>query len=191
MILEGIVTSLNGAGEVNVAPMGPLVTPAMDVLRLRPFKTSTTYRNLKQHPEGVFHVTDDVLLLARAAIGRLDAPPATIPAKHVRGVVLSSACRWYEFRISDVDDGADRANLQAEVVGSGRLRDFIGFHRARHAVLEAAILATRTHILPHEDIQRQMAALRVIVEKTAAPEESETAAFALLEDYVNEQFRQQ
>ncbi len=36
---------------------------------LRPFRTSTTYRNLKAHGEGVLHITDDVLLLARTAIG--------------------------------------------------------------------------------------------------------------------------
>ena len=43
---------------------------------LRPFRTSTTYTNLKARGEGVFHVTDDVLLLAQTAIGAaLDAGP--------------------------------------------------------------------------------------------------------------------
>ncbi|MGE0378942.1 MAG: DUF447 domain-containing protein, partial [Planctomycetaceae bacterium] len=59
MILEGIVTTRSAAGVVNVAPMGPIVDEWMQTLLLRPFQTSTTYRNLKQSGCGVFHVTDD------------------------------------------------------------------------------------------------------------------------------------
>jgi hypothetical protein len=70
MILEGIVTTLGPDGVVNVAPMGPRVDPTMTRLLLRPFRTAHTYQNLKQHGEGVFHVTDDVLLLARALLER-------------------------------------------------------------------------------------------------------------------------
>ena len=60
--------------------MGPIVDETMQTLVLRPFQTSTTYRNLKQTGCGVFHVTDDVLLLAQAAIGALDVSPETFPA---------------------------------------------------------------------------------------------------------------
>ena len=69
MILEGIVTTVGPDGAVNIAPMGPRVTPDMARFVLRPYKTAQTYRNLKALGEGVLHVTDDVLLLARAAIG--------------------------------------------------------------------------------------------------------------------------
>ncbi|MEX0700953.1 MAG: DUF447 domain-containing protein [Planctomycetales bacterium] len=185
MVLEGIVTTLDGAGRLNVAPMGPLVDESMDSLALRPFRTSQTYRNLKARPEGVFHVTDDVLLFAQAAIGRLDQPPETFPAERVAGRVIASACRWYEFEIDDVDDLAERTTLHARVVHRGRLRDFFGFHRARHAVLEAAILATRRHILPLEEIRAEFDRLRLPVEKTAGPREQ--AAFELLRQYVEEQ----
>ena len=68
MILEGIVTTISPAGEVNIAPMGPRVDAEMRRLLLRPFNTSQTYRNLRQHGEGVFHVTDDVLLLAQISL---------------------------------------------------------------------------------------------------------------------------
>ena len=53
----------------NIAPMGPKVEADLRRFVLRPFKTATTYRNLKRHGEGVLHVTDDALMLARAAIG--------------------------------------------------------------------------------------------------------------------------
>ena len=182
MILEGIVTTLNPDGGVNVAPMGPIVDDAMQTLHLRPFQTSQTYRNLKTHPQGVFHVVDDVLLLAKAAIGRLEETPATQPTEVIRGEVLSSACRWYEFEVLELNDENERTDIHADVVHAGRLRDFFGFNRAKHAVLEAAILATRVHILPAEQIDRQFGELKIIVEKTAG--ENEREAFALLAAYV-------
>ena len=184
MILEGIVTSLDERGSLNVAPMGPIVEPSMQTLSLRPYKTSTTYRNLKANPCGVFHVIDDVLLLARAAIGRLERVPPTFPAEKVEGRVLVDACRWYEFEVESLDDSRDRTEIAARVVHCGRIRDFLGFNRAKHAVLEAAILATRVHLLPPEEIARQFDALAIPVEKTAGPEERE--AFALLKRYVSE-----
>src|SRR6516162_3956807 len=75
MILEGIVTTIAPTGEINIAPMGPRVDGAMEHFLLRPFPTSQTYRNLKAHGEGVLHVTDDVLVLAQAALGRTPPQP--------------------------------------------------------------------------------------------------------------------
>jgi len=49
-------------------------------------------------------------------------------------------------------------------------------------VLEAAILATRTHLLPAEQIREEFARLQVIVDKTAGPRERE--AMTLLAEYV-------
>jgi hypothetical protein len=154
-------------------------------LALRPFRTSDTYRNLRRHGEGVFHVTDDAELIARAAVGQVDAQAR--PAQAVKGFVLEGACRAYEFRVVRIDDREERVAIEAEVVRVERQRDFFGFNRAKHAVLEAAILATRVHLLPAEDIRRQFAALRSPVEKTAGPRERE--AFELLERYVEEAYR--
>jgi uncharacterized protein len=184
MILEGIVTTQDLSGTINVAPMGPIVDDTMSNLRLRPFQTSQTYRNLKAVPSGVFHVVDDVLLLAQAAVGLLPAIPKTFPAEKVPGVVLQQACRWYEFVAESIDDSKERTEIVARVVHSGRLRDFFGFNRAKHAVLEAAILATRIHLLPRDEILAEFARLKTPVEKTAGPREFE--AFTLLEQYVRQ-----
>ena len=48
---------------------------------------------------------------------------------------------------------------------------------AMHAVLEATILATRTHLLPKEQIRDELARLQVIVDKTAGSREREAMAF--------------
>jgi uncharacterized protein len=182
MILEGIVTTVSPAGAVNIAPMGPRVDAAMRRLLLRPFPTSQTYRNLKEHGEGVLHVTDDVLLLARAALGPVEPPPELFPAERVRGFVLGDACRWYEFRVVALDDREERVRIEAEVVHAGRLRDFFGFNRAKHAVVEAAILATRTDFLPLDDIEAEFRKLAVVVDKTGGDQERQ--AFAFLSEHV-------
>ncbi len=185
MILEGIVTTLDVDGRCNIAPMGPRVEAEMLRFTLRPFRTSTTYRNLKRSGEGVLHVTDDALLLARAAIGKLrpeDAP--TRPAEVVDGRILVDACRYYEFKISECDDRDERATLTATMVAEGRIRDFFGFNRARHAVVEAAILATRVAILPIDAIREELRRLSIPVEKTGGDRERE--AMALLCEYIED-----
>lgn len=182
MILEGIVTTVSPSGEVNIAPMGPRVEPDMRHFLLRPFPTAQTYRNLKAHGEGVLHVTDDVLLLAQSAVGKIDPPPRLVPAITVKGFVLADACRYYEFRVLEMDESEQRVRLPVEVVHTGRLRDFFGFNRAKHAVVEAAILATRIKFLPHAEILREFERLSVPIEKTAGPQERR--AFEFLENYV-------
>jgi hypothetical protein len=182
VILEGIVTTVSAEGTVNIAPMGPLVGPTRERFLLRPFRTAQTYRNLKSHGEGVLHVTDDVLLLAKAALGPVEPLPPLFPASRVRGFVLQNSCRYHEFRVISIDDHEERTRIEAEVLHSGRLRDFFGFNRAKHAVVEAAILATRTAFLPLEEIEAEYRKLAVIVSKTGGPEEHE--AFALLREHV-------
>ena len=104
LILEGIVVTLDERGMPNVAPMGPRVDRDISRLLLRPFQTSQTYRNLKATACGVFHVTDDVALIARAAIGRLDPLPALVPVAGFSCPRLADACRWFAFRVQSLDD---------------------------------------------------------------------------------------
>ncbi|MFK7779301.1 MAG: DUF447 family protein [Gimesia sp.] len=186
MILEGIVTTISRHGELNIAPMGPMVDSEMSQLVFRPFQTSRTFSNLKETRCGVFHVVDDVLLLAKAAIGLLDEIPETFPAKCISGAVLQSSCRWYEFQIESIDETDQRSVMQAKVIHHDRIRDYFGLNRAKHAVLEAAILATRTHIIEQNELEAQYRALAEIVKKTAGPEEQ--AAFELLEEYISKAY---
>src|SRR5277367_5252972 len=112
MILEGMVTTLSATGDVNIAPMGPRVDAAMQRLLLRPFHTAQTCRNLRAHGEGVLHVTDDVLLLARSAVADAIEPlPELVAAKKVHGLVLRDACRAYEFRVLACDDSEERVRF--------------------------------------------------------------------------------
>jgi hypothetical protein len=178
MILEGIVTTLNPDGAVHIAPMGPDIDEQSACLVLMPFQTSQTYQNLARHPEGILHVTDDALLLAQAAIGAVDPMPAIAPAKHVQGFYLLGCCRYLEFRIEASDSSRPRARMEARILRQERIRDFFGFNRGKHAVVEAAILATRLHLFPLEEVAREFDRLEVLVKKTGGSAEHQ--AFAIL-----------
>lgn len=173
MIIETIVTSTAPDGTINFAPMG--VEWQDDALVLKPFLETTTFRNVSASRVAVVNLTDDVKLFARAALSDPQFP--SFPAAVVRGVVLEAACSWREVEVVGVDDTPPRSRIETRVVHRGFRREFIGFNRARHAVLEATILATRTHLLPMEQIREELARLQVIVDKTAGPREQEAMAF--------------
>ena len=181
--MEGLLTSINAAGQINIAPMGPIVQGDFESLLLRPFRGSTTHSNLIETKTAVFHVVDRVDVIARAAISRLEKLPYTVAATVVPGVVLTDCCRWFEVEITDIDTTNERSEMRAKVVHRGQLRPFFGLNRARHAVIEAAILATRVHMLPREQIESAMQFLAPAVAKTGGPEE--TSAFAMLHQHID------
>ena len=100
----------------------------------------------------------------------------------MRGWVLEDAARAYEFRIEESDTSQERLRHEARVVAVHDGRPFLGFNRAKHAVVEAAVLVTRIHLLGPAEIRRQMAALVPLVEKTGGSRERE--AWTLIEGYV-------
>jgi len=178
-ILEGIVTTLNEDGTVNISPMGPIVDEQITQFVFRPYRSSTTYQNLNRTGRGVFHVTDDVLLFAQAALGQPDPLPA------LDGLILTDACRWYAFELQSLDDRQERTHIVANTTNQGRNRDFFGFNRAMHATIEAAILATRVHLLQPEEIAEELVRLTPLVEKTGG--EKERRAFELLQNFIQQQ----
>jgi uncharacterized protein len=173
VIIETLVTSSDADGTINFAPMG--VEWQDDALVLKPFLETTTFRNVSAGGAAVVNLTDDVMLFARAALSDPQFP--SFPAAVVRGVVLEAACSWREVEVVNVDATPPRSRIETRVVHRGFRREFLGFNRARHAVLEATILATRTHLLPMEQIRDDLARLQVIVDKTAGPREQEAMAF--------------
>ena len=102
-----------------------------DVIVLKPFLETTTYRNLLATGAAVVNLTDDVRLFATAAISNPQYP--TVPATVVRGVVLAGLLLLAGSQPWSVDS-TPRSRVETEVVHRGVRREFIGFNRARHAV---------------------------------------------------------
>ena len=173
MILETIVSTVDGDGRVNFAPMG--ITLEGERVLLRPFREAQTWKNLQAVGEGVVNITDDVLVFARCALDSF-VPPHR-PARSVRGFILEDVCSWKEFRVAESDLREERGRFFARVVAEGRARDFLGFNRGKHAVIEATILATRLHLLGRDAILQELARLKPLVEKTGGPQEREAFEF--------------
>jgi len=187
MILESIVTTRNADGRINVAPMGPRVDESITTITLKPFRSSTTFENMRHSSVAVVHVTDDVDLIASAAIGESCADGLTQPLLD-RWVRLVDCCRWFAIEVTSWSDdpktGVDpRPEATCRIVHSGEQRPMFGLSRAKQAVVEAAILATRVHILGREEIRRQMEPLSVLVTKTGGA--NERRAWQRLETYVD------
>lgn len=180
MIIETIVTTTDASGAVNIAPMGVEWTGGDEPPVLKPFLETTTYRNIVATGVAVVNLIDDVRVFARAAISNPDYP--VVPAVSVRGVSLRDACSWRELTVRSIDSTPPRSRIETTVVHRGFRREFIGFNRARHAVLEAAIYATRVHLLERDFLERELARLQVIVDKTAGPAEHE--AMTVLTEYI-------
>lgn len=195
MILESIVTSVDLNGQVNLAPMGPVVaenfgeTVAPERLTLRPFNSSLTYRNLVATRKAVVHVTDDVGLIARAAVGALDV-------KEISGLVqqwqetqwwhLRTCHRWFAVQVESISEEEPRVGMDCRVIHSEVQRPFFGFNRAKFAVIETAILATRTHLFTPTEIEAELDRLQPLIDKTGG--RAEQTAFDFLRKTIHERF---
>ncbi|MFM8284014.1 MAG: DUF447 domain-containing protein [Planctomycetaceae bacterium] len=181
LVLEGIVATTDAAGAPHLAPMGPHVADGERLrprsLLLRPFADSRTAVHLERHPEGVFHVVDDCVLLARLVTGdRL--PPVVGRAAAINGWVLEDYCRAFEFRIVAADRDGERQTLTAEVLRIDDRRPGFGWNRAAAAVVEGAVHVTRLHLLGQAEVARRLGELAAAVEKTGGERERE--AFGML-----------
>jgi hypothetical protein len=63
------------------------------------------------------------------------------------------------------------------VVHAASHAPFLGYNRAQAAVIEAAILSTRLHLLPRDKVETELAYLEIAVSKTAGPAEAEAWAW--------------
>lgn len=97
---------------------------------------------------------------------------------------LVDCVRWYAFEVAEINETHDRTEVECQVTAHGNVRDFFGFNRARHAVIEAAILATRLHLLSIEKVMDEYAEFATIVDKTAG--DMERQAFAELQQYLSD-----
>jgi uncharacterized protein len=168
-IVETVTTTINPDRTVNCAAMG--VEWGDETIVIKPYRSTRTLRNLQATGAAVVNLTDDILLFTEAALGH--PQPPTRPTTTIDGAVLADACSWREVRVEAIDASEPRARVTTHVVGRGAGREFLGFNRARHAVLEASIIASRVRWLPHAEIRAELERLQVLVDKTAGPRERE------------------
>lgn len=173
MILEVIFSTVSGEGIPNFAPMG--VIWGEEEIIVRPFMNTQTYKNLSSTGYGVASITDDVLVFAKTALENF--LPEYFPAKSIPGFVLKDCCFWRELKVKSVKEDQGKAEVFCKVMGGETIRNFLGFNRAKNAVIELTILATRLHLYLPKDLEPILKKYGEIVEKTGGEREKEAFNF--------------
>lgn len=181
-LIETVVTTTGSDGVVNCAAMG--VRWGEEELVFWPFDGTRTLRNLRFRGEAVVHLTDDVLLFVEAALGH--PQPSMRPASVIAGSVIEETNAWREVVVTEIaPESSSRSRVRARVVASGTgTRQPLGLCRARHAAVEASILASRLKWLGPEHVVAELDRLQELVDKTAGP--CERAAMDYVRRYVAE-----
>lgn len=174
LIRETLVVTRSAGGVAHIAPMG--ATPAQmpdgsEAVLLQPFRPSATLDNLLAGRCATLNHVDDVRIIAGCLTGRRDWP--LVAARDVACDRLAAALAHWELELTDVEEHALRPRLLLRVRGVVNHRAFPGFNRAKAAVIEAAILVSRLHMLPAEKVDSELAYLRIALEKTGGAEEHE------------------
>jgi uncharacterized protein len=169
MIRETIVTTVNPAGAVHIAPIGLIADGEGWIVA--PFRPSTTLENLRAVPFAVANHTDDVRVFAGCLTGRNTWP--TVAADRVPVPRLAAALAHEELAVERVTDDEQRPRFHCRVVQRATHAPFCGFNRAQAAVIEAAILVSRLHMLPRDKVEGELAYLETAIAKTAGPAEQE------------------
>jgi uncharacterized protein len=182
MIRETIVTTVDVSGRVHIAPLGLIADG--DRWIIAPFRPSTTLDNLRAVPFAVANYTDDVRVFAGCLTGRRDWPLAKIDGFAVPR--LQIALTHAEFAVDHIDEHEQRPRFICRILRRVQHAPFEGLNRAKAAVLELAVLASRLNFLPREKIEAEMSYLKIAIDKTAGPDELE--AWGWLTEKVNEHY---
>jgi hypothetical protein len=168
VIIEGLITCASDQGP-HVSALGPVVNPNLTEWQLRPYQTSRIFALLRANPTCVFHVIDDALPVVRLVLGL--EPELTFDQLECGAWVVREACHWYRLEVESWNLDEARSEARARRVEHGVLRPFWGWNRAKHALLEAAILISRAEFTPPAQLDAALEALRSPIEKTAGPRE--------------------
>lgn len=169
MIRECVVATISADGRAHLAPLGLIEEGAQWIIA--PFRPSTTLENLEATRQATASFIDDMRIIAGCVTGKKDWPLTMIPDWPAPR--LEAALSHAELEVTRVEPDATRPRFFCKVRRIEAHRPFLGLNRAKAAVLEAAILATRLHMLPREKIESEIAYLKIAIDKTAGDAERE------------------
>jgi uncharacterized protein len=169
MIQEIIVTTQNEDGTTHIAPMG--IREENGLIIIAPFKPSATLENIQRNKSAVVNRIDDVRIFAGCLTGRKDWP--LVSTEKINGQRLEAALSHLELELDSFKDDELRPQFYLKPINEVTHSAFKGFNRAQSAVLEAAILVSRLHMLSDEKINQELEYLTIAIEKTAGDNEKQ------------------
>lgn len=190
-IVETIVTTRNPDGSPRAAPMG-VTRKETDLLEIKPFKTSVTYRNLLKNTYACVNLTEDPALFLVTAFKHEDLQGFEQP--HIEE----------DLSLSQAD-----ASIFVEVLSGGDLSENRGcfvcrarsvevrrpfprvFSRGRAEAIEAVIHATRVEAHLHmgrreeaEKLIKRLDECKGVVERVSPPDSAEVRVIRTLETLI-------
>jgi hypothetical protein len=190
-INETILTTVNPDGSYNAAPMG-VHRISHEVLELRPFKSSSTYKNLLKNPKACINVTDNPGLFFVTAFKGKTVEGLLEPAIDKDMSLISTFAHIFV----DASKSNDISEIRA--CFTCRVKDIKApammphsFNRGRAEAIEAIIHATRIEVFSKEgrleDVEKlikRFAECKDVVDRVSAPESVETRVIGELEKMI-------
>tara|TARA_B100001027_G_scaffold201100_1_gene160904 strand:+ start:103 stop:669 length:567 start_codon:yes stop_codon:yes gene_type:complete len=167
MILETLICSTNFNEEVNVAPFG--IQKKKDIVVISPYLPSKTHENLLQNKFATVNHTDDAGLFVNCFLKKKKFKLAK--CQLIDSFFLKDALSYHEIEVIDYKKDKLRPSFFCKSLFFKNSAPFLGFNRARNALLEACILASRIKILKKDKIDQELNYLSTAIEKTSGPKE--------------------
>lgn len=168
MIVETILSTINLEGTDNFAPMGIQTSDDGKVI-VRPFRGSRTWDNLASGDFAAANITDSALSFVLSVVD--PARLRTAPALRAPCSVLEDFCERLELKMTERNLDGPRGLCVFSVIHRETGRPFSGFNRARCAIVEALVAATRISVNGPAPFEHKYAAAVDLVERTGGPDE--------------------
>lgn len=179
-IYEIILTTLNPDGSGNSAPMGVVMT-GPSALEIKPFKTSTTYKNLKKFGKACVNVISDPGIYLATAFKGEDLPGFLVP--YIDGELRLGHSDAHIFIESNSSDESEHrvtftCSILSVEVANSKPRVF---SRGRARAIEAIIHATRIKVFLEEGPRERVESLikrfcecKDVLDRVSSPESTES-----------------
>jgi len=160
-IVETIISTFDKNRNSIAAPMGVSAEDEKHIT-LSIYKTTKTYKNLKEKKCGVANITSDPTLFHRTVFKDVN-PGGKLPndwfthASNVDAPYLRNTDAFIEFRVTNLTGSGEKAKVRCRVqkIVVARKDLLQVYHRAKSAVIESIIHATRIEIFLATDEKKK------------------------------------
>jgi hypothetical protein len=189
---EIILTTLNSDCSYNAAPMGIVMTSPL-ILTIKPFKTSSTYKNLKNKSRACVNVTSDPGIYLATSFKEKDFSGFPVPNidKELR---LDHSDAHVFIELKSFDELEHRAKVSFQILSVEVIISHPkAFNRGRAAAIEAIVHATRIKVFFKEGPRERVESLikrfydcKDIVDRVSPPESTESRVIRKLEKLIGD-----
>lgn len=183
MIIETIISTVNKSNLVNFAPFG--IKRTNKYVFISPYIPSVTLNNLLINKSAVVNYIDDAEFFVKCIIGEKNFKKKS--SEVVKGFFLENSLSHDEVEVVKYLPDNKRPTFKCKIVFSKYNKPFKGLNRARAALIEACILATRTKFLKKNQISRELNYLSNAIEKTSGKKEFEL--WKKINNFINQRYK--